>query len=99
MASSALNIRRLVMDVDKAVRGPSVIEIAAAIQTCRGVEACNITVSEIDLETVGTDVAIEGQNLDYDEIVRAIESSGAVVHSLDQVIAGDRLILLGPRVR
>jgi hypothetical protein len=94
-----LNLRRLVMDVDKAVRAPSLIEVAAAIQSCEGVQACNITVSEIDIETVGTNITIEGVGLDYDEIVRAIEKTGAVVHGLDQVIAGDRILENVPRAR
>jgi len=93
------NLRRLVMDVDKAVRAPSLIEVAAAIQGCEGVQACNITVSEIDIETVGTNITIEGVGLDYEEIVRAIEKTGAVVHGLDQVIAGDRILENVPRAR
>jgi uncharacterized protein len=75
------------------------IEIGGAIQRCSGVDACNITVSEIDMETVGTNITIEGTTLDYEEIVRAIENTGAVVHSLDQVIVGDRLLENIPRKR
>jgi hypothetical protein len=93
------NLRRLVVDVDKAIRAPSLIEIAVAIQSCNGVEACNITVSEIDIETVGTNITIEGQDIKYDEIVRAIEKTGAVVHGLDQVVAGDRILENVPRAR
>lgn len=98
-SSKSLNVRRLVLDVDKALRNPSLIEMADAVHHCCGVEACNITVSEIDLETVGTNVTIEGAGLDYDEIVRAIENTGAVVHSLDQIIVGERLLEDAPRHR
>lgn len=94
-----MNIRRLVLDVDKAIRAPSLIEIASAIQSCRGVEACNITVGEVDLETVGTDITIEGAALDYEEIVRAIEHTGAVVHGVNQVVAGERFVENIQRVR
>jgi hypothetical protein len=48
-----MNIRQLLLDVDKAVVRPSLLEIAAAIDSCRGVEAVNIAVEEIDIETVG----------------------------------------------
>lgn len=99
MNSAIPNVRRLVLDVDKAVRDPSLIEVAAAIQRCRGVEACNITVSEIDIETVGTNITIEGAGLDYEEIARAIEKTGAVVHGIDQVVAGDRILENIPRAR
>jgi uncharacterized protein len=97
MTRSPLNIRRLVLDVDKAVQKPSLIEIAKAVQQCGGVEVCNITVGEIDIETVDMDVIIEGTGLDYGEIVKEIEKTDAVVHSLYQIIVGDRLIDERPR--
>ena len=99
MAGGSLNIRRVVIDVDKALKTPSLIEIAQQIASCRGVSASNITVLEVDQETVGTTIAIEGDGLDYDEIVRAIEHSGAVVHSLDELVFGDRIIDFVPRQR
>lgn len=94
-----MNIRQLLLDVDKAVVRPSILEIAAAIDACRGVEAVNITVEEIDIETVGMNVSIEGDGIDYEQIVRAIESTGAVVHSLDQIAIGNRIIPHIARVR
>jgi hypothetical protein len=94
-----MNIRQLLLDVDKAVARPSLIEIARAIDICRGVEAVNITVEEIDIETVGMNITIEGDKLDFDEIVKAIESTGAVVHSLDEIAIGQRIIPRIARVR
>jgi hypothetical protein len=87
-----MNIRRLALDVDKAIARPSVIELAEAISSCSGVEALNITVSEIDVETVGMEVTIEGENLNYQQILEAIESTGAALHSLDQIVCGERII-------
>jgi uncharacterized protein len=95
----AMNIRQLLLDVDKAVARPSLIEIAAALDTCSGVEAVNISVEEIDIETVGMNVTIEGDNMNYDEITKAIESTGAVVHSLDQIAIGNRIVPRILRVR
>jgi hypothetical protein len=94
-----MNIRQLLLDVDKAVARPSLLQIAAAVDGCGGVEAVNITVQEIDIETVGMNVTIEGENMDYDEITKAIESTGAVVHSLDEIAIGDRIIPRIARVR
>lgn len=99
MRGDALNIRRLVIDVDKALKTPSLIEIAAAIHRCEGVRASNITVTEVDQETIGTNITIEGDGLRYDEIVRAIEASGAVVHSLDQIVCGEKILEHVPRSR
>lgn len=94
-----MNIRQLLLDVDKAMARPSLLEIAAAVDKCRGVEGLNITVGEIDIETVGMNVSIEGENMDYDEIVSAIESTGAVVHSVDEIAVGQRIIPRIQRVR
>lgn len=87
-----MDIRRLVLDVDKAVSRPSMIEIAAAIESTSGVEATNIQVTEIDLETVGMNVTVQGTSLNYEEIERAIEHVGAVVHSIDEIATGKLLI-------
>jgi hypothetical protein len=94
-----MNVRRLVLDVDKAMARPTLIELAEAICSCPGVEGTNVTVTEIDVETVGTNITIEGQQLDYEVIQRAIERVGAVVHSIDQIVCGDRLIEEVKRMR
>jgi hypothetical protein len=94
-----MNIRRLVLDVDKAMARPSLLEIAQAIERCTGLEALNVTVDEIDIETVGMDITLEEEHLDYDEILKAIESTGAVVHSIDQLVVGNRVIERVPRTR
>jgi hypothetical protein len=94
-----LNIRRLVLDVDKAISRPSLIELAEAIERAEGVQALNITVTEIDIETVGTEVTVEGERIDYPALVKAIESTGAVVHSIDQLAAGSRIVERVERAR
>lgn len=94
-----LNVRRVLLDVDLSMRAPTLTAVAAAIQSSPGVAACSITVTEIDTETIGTDVTIEGENMDYESIVEAIEKTGAVVHSLDHLATGDRLIESVPRRR
>lgn len=94
-----MNLRRVVLDVDKAISRPSLLEIARAIEAVSGVQGLNITVTEIDVETVGTVVTIEGEGLDYDAIVAAIERTGAVVHSIDQIVAGKEIIEMVARSR
>jgi hypothetical protein len=87
-----VNIRRLVLDVDKAIGRPTLIELAAAIEGVDGVRGFNITVTEIDIETVGMDVTVEGEAIDYPGLCKAIEATGAVVHSIDQLAGGIRLV-------
>jgi len=89
---NGMNIRRLVLDVDKAVARPAVTELAEAICQVAGVEAVNITVTEIDIETVGFNVTIEGEHISYPDLVQAIEHTGAAVHSIDQLVAGERIV-------
>jgi uncharacterized protein len=94
-----MNIRRLLFDVDKALSRPSLLDIATAIDGCRGIEAFNISVGDIDVETMDTNVTIEGDNLDYNEIVAAIEATGAVVHGVEQIAVGTRIVERVERAR
>lgn len=94
-----MNVRRLQLDVDKAVARPDLLDLAQAIGTVHGVEAVNITVTDIDIETMGTEVTIEGDNIDVNGVFTAIEKAGAALHSIDEVVVGDRIINRVPRVR
>ena len=94
-----MNIRRLILDVDMARKRPTVIEVAKELSKLPEIEVVNITVDGIDLETVGTEILIEGVDLDYDKIIQLIERTGAVVHSIDQIVVGSRMIEYIPRVR
>lgn len=82
-AGGSVNVRRLQLDVDKAVQRPDLLELAEAIDGVPGVEAVNITVTDIDIETVGTEVTIEGDNIDIPALTAAIENAGAAMHSID----------------
>jgi hypothetical protein len=98
-ACGTVNIRRLQLDVDKAVHRPDLLELAEAIDGVPGVEAVNITVTDIDIETVGTEVTIEGDNIDIRALTAAIEKAGAALHSIDEIVVGDRIIERVPRAR
>lgn len=87
-----MKIRRVLLDVDKAIQRPEIVDIATAIDGVTGVAGLNITVTEIDVQTVGMDITVEGDNIDMAALFRAIESTGAVVHSIDELAAGERLV-------
>ena len=87
-----MKIRRLTLDVDKALAQPSLFDIAEAIDKVKGVAAFNISVSEIDLETVGTNITVEGEDIDHRTLIKAIEATGAMVHSVDEIVAGEHLV-------
>jgi hypothetical protein len=87
------------LDVDKALERPSLIEIAEAIDAVNGVEGLSIVITEIDMETVGMEITIEGENMEYDALILAIEKTGAAVHSLDHLLAGKKGIQPVKRMR
>lgn len=87
-----LNVRRLVLDVDKAIARPEIPALAKAINSVPGVQALNIVVTEIDIRTVGMEITVQGEMLDYEAIEQAIEEAGAVSHSIDEIATGEYLI-------
>lgn len=96
-----MNVRRLLLDVGKAMQRPGILELADVIDGVSGVHAVNITVTDIDIdiETVGTDATIEGDNSSIPALVTAIENAGAAVHSIDEVVVGGRIIERVARAR
>jgi hypothetical protein len=94
-----VNIRRLLLDVDKALEIPSILEIAEAIEGVGGVEGANITVTDIDVETVGMEITVEGENVDFPELEATIVKVGAALHSIDEIVVGRRVVERVPRSR
>ncbi len=86
-----MNVRRVVLDVDKSLNRPTLIELAEAIEEVPGVEALNISVTEMDMETMGTNITIEGTNIDFEKLIDTVERTGAAIHSVDEIAVGRRL--------
>ncbi|MFN3383436.1 MAG: DUF211 domain-containing protein [Archaeoglobaceae archaeon] len=84
-------IRRLVLDVLKP-HEPSNTYFALKLSEIEGVEGVNITLQEIDQETESVKITLVGEDLDYEEIKDMIETLGGVVHSIDEVVAGKRIV-------
>ena len=87
-----MNIRRIVLEVGKSLARPTFVELLNAIDTVPAVEAVNASVTEMDMATMGISITVEGNNIDYDELIDKIERSGSAVHSVDQIAVGKRLI-------
>lgn len=56
------------------------------------VSGLNITLKEVDQNTESITITLEGDDLSYDSIKDILEQAGAVIHSIDQVVAGKRLV-------
>ncbi|MEM0158463.1 MAG: DUF211 domain-containing protein [Thermoplasmataceae archaeon] len=87
-----MNVRRVVLDVDKGLNRPTLLELAGAIEKVQGVEAVNVSVTEMDMETMGTIITVEGNGIDYDTLIGNIEETGAVIHSVDEIVLGKRIV-------
>jgi hypothetical protein len=85
-------IRRLVLDVLKPYEPEIHLVANALLEQRKNIEAVNITVYEMDRLTQKVKITIEGINLDYEVIQNILISMNCVVHSLDQVVAGERVI-------
>ena len=53
-----------------------------------GITGVNIVLDEVDAETHTLKITIDGQDIKFNEVEDALKQAGAVVHSIDQVIAG-----------
>jgi hypothetical protein len=84
-------IRRLVLDVLKPIRGTSIVDLAERISKL-DVEGVNISVTDMDVETMGLMIIIEGTSLNFDDIRKMLEEEGCAIHSIDEVVSGNRII-------
>jgi len=82
-----LVLKKIVLDVLKPLKGPSIVELAQTLSDSKGVHRVTIVVNEIDVETVTLTITIEGSNIDFEAVRSIIERLGGVIHSVDQVVA------------
>ena len=84
-------IRRIVLDVLKP-HSPRLTDLALMITRYEQVSGLNISLKEVDQNTESITLTIEGDDLSYDSIKEILEQAGAVIHSIDQVVAGRRFV-------
>ena len=84
-------IRRLILDVLKPHK-PNVVEVSEALSHLEGVEGVNIIINEIDQQVENAKVIVAGSSISFEEIQKKLEELGAIVHSIDEVAAGKRIV-------
>ena len=84
-------IRRLVLDVLKP-HEPTNVEVASAIGDLQDVDGVNLSLYEVDQQTENVKITVEGNNVNYNLVVQTIENLGGVVHSVDEIIAGKKVV-------
>ena len=85
------NVKRIILDVLKP-HNPSIIELAEKLGALDGISGVNISLEEVDAQTDSVKITIEGTNIDYDKVKTEISDCGAVIHSIDGVSAGMKLV-------
>jgi hypothetical protein len=83
--------RRVVFDLLKP-HDPSMLELADRIADLEGIDGVNATLLELDREVQNVKLTVEGTDVDFAAVEDAIEDLGASAHSIDQVIAGGRVV-------
>ena len=79
-------IKNIVLDVLKP-HSPPLPEFASFLTELEGIEKVDITLVEIDEKTESLNVTLNGSNINFDALKELMEECGAVIHSVDQVIA------------
>ena len=85
------DIKRLVLDVLKP-HNPSIIEISRRIGALDGVAGVNCALDEGDQETESIKITIDGPKINFEEVEAVIKDCGAVIHSIDSVSSGRKLV-------
>ena len=86
-----VGLRRLVLDVLKP-HEPSNVLLALELSEVDGVEGVNISLAEIDQTTETLKITVVGSDLNFDKIKATIENLGAVIHSVDEIVAGKMIV-------
>jgi hypothetical protein len=84
-------VRRIVLDVLKP-HSPRLTDLALMLARDERVNGLNISLKEVDQNTESITITLEGDDLSYDSIKEVLEQAGAVIHSIDQVVAGKRFV-------
>ncbi len=85
------DIKRLVLDVLKP-HHPSIVDLSERLSVLDGVSGVNLTIIEVDQDTETIKITVEGTAINFDEVETAISDAGAVIHSVDSVSAGKKLV-------
>jgi len=85
------DIRRLVLDVLKPHK-PSLVEMSQRLSSLKGVDGASCTLEEVDQDTESVKVTLEGSAVNYASVEDTLRELGAVIHSVDLVASGKRLV-------
>lgn len=79
-----VSVKRLVLDVLKP-HHPNALEFARILAEVGSDYEVRVMVNEVDEKTETLQVIIQGETVDFDAIVMAINNLGGSLHSIDEV--------------
>ena len=85
------DIKKMVLDVLKPHQ-PSIVELSRRLAVLHGITGVNCTIDEVDQETESLKITIDGTSIDYERVEATVRELGAVIHSVDSVSAGKKLV-------
>ena len=68
------------------------MELSQHLSVREGVSGVNITIIEVDQDTETVKITVEGNAIVFEDVENSITEAGAVIHSVDSVSAGKRLV-------
>lgn len=68
------------------------MELSQHLSVLEGVSGVNITIIEVDQDTETVKITVEGNAIIFDDVENSISEAGAVIHSVDSVSTGKRLV-------
>ena len=71
---------------------PSNLVLAKRLSELENIEGVNVSLYEIDQNTENVKITIVGNDMSFEDIKMVIEELGAVIHSIDEIVAGKKLI-------
>ena len=87
----AKGLIRIVLDILKP-HEPNIPSFAKHLSELEEVDGVNVTLMEIDKETENVKVTMQGNDLNFEIINEAIKQYGGTIHSVDEVVAGKKLV-------
>lgn len=80
-------LRRLVLDVLKP-HEPSVINLSQQLSALKGVDGADITIVGVDRKVESARITLEGENINYDSVVKIIRDNGGSVKRIEKASSG-----------
>jgi hypothetical protein len=84
--SPRISISKIVFDILKP-HTPPLVDFVTEIASVSGLERVDATIVEVDADTDTVKLVVEGNDINLEKLREVIKKTGAVIHSIDQVVA------------